>query len=201
MSDQTARAEFRAALLAVLAAIPDVHLYSPGDWTVVAPKLPAMKVRQGKDKKISNGRNGQTAFTTVFCFEILVEVSATSGPKALLALEGFGAQIEEVVFKSIVLRKLAQDFPFMETDTHVSAEGESHIGGLQIVLGVEVFETFSPDVTSTLDGIDLTADLINVADPNGTYLNPPFPNAVTPAPRDHGPDGRSEGSVSVKFNS
>ncbi|VVE06673.1 hypothetical protein [Pandoraea sputorum] len=201
MSDPTARAEFRAALLSVLALIPDVRLFSPGDWTVPATKLPAMKVRQGKDKKESNGVNGQTAFTTVSIFEILVEVSAVSGPAALVAIETFAAQIEEAIFKSTVLRKLAQDFPFMETETHVSADGETHIGGMHIVLGVQFFETFTPDVTNTLEGIDLTADLINVADPNGTYPDPPFPGAVTPAPRTQGPDGRAEGGVSVQFNS
>ncbi|WP_353191409.1 hypothetical protein [Pandoraea pnomenusa] len=201
MSEPTARAEFRAALISVLALIPGVRLQSPGDWTVAAKNLPAIKVRQGKDKKESNGRNGQTSFTTVSYFEILVEVSETSGPKVLLSLESYGAQIEEAIFKSTVLRLLAQDFPSMETDTHVSADGEAHIGGLHIVLGVEFFETFVPDVNNTLEGIDLTADLINVADPNGTYPDPPFPGAVTPAPRTQGPDGRAEGEVSVQFQS
>ncbi|MCA7985162.1 hypothetical protein [Burkholderia vietnamiensis] len=198
MSDQTARAEFRAALLSVLGMV-SAHLYSPGDWNVPASKLPAIKVRYGVEEKKSLGNSGQTAFDTTSVFEIRVEVSAVSGPAALLALEGLQADIEAAIFKSVSLRNLAQDFPFMRTQTDVSAEGETHIGGMLILLGVQMYETFYPDVTAQLAEIDLTADLVNVADPTGTYPNPPFPDAVTPAPRTEGPDGRAEGFVKATF--
>jgi len=198
MSDQTARAEFRAALLSVLGMV-SAHLYSPGDWNVTASKMPAIKVRYGVEEKKSLGNSGQTAFDTTSVFEIRVEVSAVSGPAALLALEGLQADIEAAIFKSVPLRNLAQDFPFVRTQTDVSAEGETHIGGMLISLGVQMYETFYPDVTAQLAEIDLTADLVNVADPTGTYPNPPFPNAVTPAPRTEGPDGRAEGFVKATF--
>ena len=87
----------------------------------------------------------------------------------------------------------------MRTQTAVQADGETHIGGLQIELGVTMYETFYPDVTAVLEEIDLTADLVNVADPTGTYPNPPFPDAVVPAPRTAGPDGRAEGFVKATF--
>ncbi|WP_241300481.1 hypothetical protein [Burkholderia stabilis] len=199
MSDPTARASFRAALLSVLSMMQGVHLYSPGDWNVTAVKLPAIKVRYGGEEKRSLGNSGQTAFDTTSVFEIRVEVSAVSGPAALLALEGLQADIEASIFKSGPLRKLAQDFPFMRTQTDVSAEGETHIGGILISLGVQMYETFYPDVTAQLSEIDLTADLVNVADPTGTYPNPPFPDAVKPAPRTEGPDGRAEGFVKATF--
>jgi hypothetical protein len=200
MSDPTARAEYRALLLAVLATVPGISLYSPGDWNQTADKLPALKLRQGKDRKESNGRNGQTSFTTVSVFEMQVEVSARSGPAALLALEGFAADIESAIFKSAPLRAKTQDFLFMVTETDVSADGATHVGTMSIALGVEMFETFYPDVNAQLAEIDLTADLVNVADPNGTYPDSPFPDAVTPAPRTAGPDGRAEGFVKVNFS-
>lgn len=199
MSDPTARAGYRALLLSVLGMVPGITLQSPGDWNQTSGKLPVLKVRQGKDRKESNGRNGQTAFTTVSVFLLRVEVSAISGPAALLLLEGFGADIEAAIFKSVPLRAKTQDFRFMETATDVNAEGAMHIGMMDIALGVEMLETFYPDVTAVLSEIDLTADLINVADPTGTYPNPPFPDAVKPAPRTEGPDGRAEGFVKATF--
>jgi hypothetical protein len=200
MTDQTGRAQFRAALLTILKTIPGVTVYSPGDWNVAAAKLPAIKLRQGKDRKESNGVSGSTSFTTTSGFEIKVELSAASGPAALLAAETLGAQIEEVIFKSIQLRALAQDFPFCDTETEVTADGETHIAGLSILLGVRFPEMFYPDINTQLLEVDLTADLTNVADPNGTYPDPPFPDAVTPAPRTAGPDGRAEGFVKVNFS-
>ena len=199
MSDQTARAQYRQVLLSVLGTIPGVNLYSPGDWNVTASKLPAIKLRYGPEEKRSKGVTGQTAFDTVSVFEMRVEVSAESGPKALLDLEALQADIEAAIFKSVPLRRLAQDFPMMRTQTAVQADGETHIGGMQIELGVTMYETFYPDVTAQLAEIDLTADLVNVADPTGTYPNPPFPDAVTPAPRTEGPDGRAEGFVKATF--
>jgi len=200
MSDPTARAEYRALLLSVLGMIPGIALQSPGDWNQPSTKLPVLKVRQGKDRKESNGTNGQTSFTTTSVFLLRVEVSAVSGPAALLVLEGFAADIEAAIFKSAPLRAKTQNFRFMETNTDVNAEGATHIGTMDIALGVEMFETFYPDVSAALAEIDLTADLVNVADPNGTYPNPPFPDAVTPAPRTAGPDGRAEGFVKVNFS-
>jgi hypothetical protein len=88
----------------------------------------------------------------------------------------------------------------MVTETDVSADGATHVGTMSIALGVEMFETFYPDVNAQLAEIDLTADLVNVADPNGTYPDSPFPDAVTPAPRTAGPDGRAEGFVKVNFS-
>ncbi|QNB13436.1 hypothetical protein G5S35_17555 [Paraburkholderia tropica] len=199
MSDPTARASYRAALLAVLTTVPGVNLYSPGDWNLAAPKLPALKLRYGREEKASKGPNGQTAFDTISAFEMRVEVSAKSGPLALLALEAIQADIEAAIFKSVALRNLTQDFVFMRTETDVSSEGEAHVGVMAISLGVQMFETFYPDVTAQLTEIDLTADLINVYDPTGTYDNPPFPDAVTPAPRTEGPDGRAEGFVKATF--
>ncbi|WP_124492520.1 hypothetical protein [Burkholderia stagnalis] len=199
MSDQTARAQYRQVLLSVLGTIAGVNLYSPGDWNVTASKLPAIKLRYGVEEKRSKGVSGQTSFDTVSVFEIRVEVSAESGPKALLALEDLQADIEAAIFKSVPLRRLAQDFPMMRTQTAVQADGETHIGGLQIELGVTMYETFYPDVTAVLEEIDLTVDLVNVADPTGTYPNPPFPDAVVPAPRIAGPDGRAEGFVKATF--
>ncbi|MDR5815793.1 hypothetical protein QCE62_19590 [Caballeronia sp. LZ033] len=199
MPDPTGRAELRAVLLSILQTIPSVTVYSPGDWNVPAQKLPAIKMRQAKERKESNGRNGQTSFTTIAAFEIKAELQANSGPAAMLAIETLGAEIEAAIFKSIPLRSRAQNFPFCDTETEVSADGASHIAGLSILLGIEMMETFVPDINTQLLEMDLTADLVNVADPNGTYSNPPFPDAVTPAPRTQGPDGRAEGAVTVQY--
>ncbi|MFM0022189.1 hypothetical protein [Paraburkholderia azotifigens] len=186
--------------MSALGMLQGVKLQSPGDWNVVAAKLPSIKVRYGGEEKQSLGNSGQTSFRTTSIFEIRVDVSAISGPAALLALEGLQADIEAAIFKSVPLRNLAQDFPFVRIQTDVSAEGETHIGGMLISLGVQMYETFYPDVTAQLAEIDLTADMVNVYDPTGTYADPPFPDAVNPAPRTEGPDGRAEGFVKATFS-
>lgn len=200
MSDPTGRAELRGVLLSVLETVQGVRkVMCPGDWNVVPANTPAIKLRHGKEEKKSNGNVGQTAFTTTAAFEIVVEVTAASGPAAQLLLDGLTADIEAAIFKSIPLRSLAQDFPFCHTSTEITAEGGPHTGVASILLGISFPEAFAPDINTKLLEMNVTADLTNVADPSGTYPDAPFPDAVTPAPRTQGPDGRAEGTVNVQF--
>jgi hypothetical protein len=199
MADPTGRAQFRAMLLSIFETIPGVTVYSPGDWNLTAPKLPAIKLRQGRDKKESLGRIGETQFKTVTSFEIRFEVSAKSAEAALLSAETYGAEIEAAIFKSIPLRAIAQDFPFCETETDVTAEGGPHVAGLSIQLGVEFPEVFDPDINTQLLRMTIDADLVNVVDKLGTYPDAPFPDAVQPDPRTEGPDGRAEGGLDIQF--
>jgi len=199
MADPTGRAQFRAMLLSILTTISGVTVYSPGDWNLTAPKLPAIKLRQGKDHKESLGDIGETQFKTTSFFEIRLEVSAKSGEAALLSLETYGALIEEAIFKSIPLRSITQDFPICSTETDVTADGALHFGGLSIQLGIQYPEVFDPDVNTTLQRMTIDADLVNVVDKQGTYPDAPFPDAVQPAPRTEGPDGRAEGGLDIQF--
>ncbi|BCQ23155.1 hypothetical protein NK8_12800 [Caballeronia sp. NK8] len=201
MSDPTGRAELRGVLLSILETVPGVKtVMCPGDWNVVSANTPAIKLRHGKEEKKSIGNVGQTAFTTTAAFEIVVEITAKSGPAAQLLLDSLTSDIEAAIFKSIPLRNLAQDFPACHTTTEISAEGGPHTGVASILLAVEFYEAFAPDINTELLGVNVTADLTNVADPGGTYPNPPFPSAVKPAPRTEGPDGRAEGTVNVQFS-
>jgi hypothetical protein len=47
--------------------------------------------------------------------------------------------------------------------------------------------------------VNLHADLISQFDPLGVYGALLFPDAVQPAPRTAGPDGRDEGYVEINF--
>jgi len=99
-------------------------------------------------------------------------------------------------------------------------EGEQHLGELTVDVGMEFYqgpEDFYPlegevieppfDAVNAamvqpivpLTEFNVTTDLVNVADPTGTYPDAPFPDVVTPAPRTAGPDGRAEGGLLFEF--
>lgn len=200
MADPTGRSAIRKLVVAALqaaAAAPSIQ--SPGDWSVPPAKLPAILVRCGDDQKTSTGPNGETQFNTDFVIEIRGIVSASTAEAAQDALEDLGATIEDVILRNIGIREAAQDFPVIATATEIKADGRVHFGAVSIAMHFQIYEAFDPDVTTSLQEVSLTADLANVFDPSGTYPNPPFPDAIEPAPRTSGPDGRAEGGFDIEL--
>ncbi|WP_454825903.1 hypothetical protein [Paraburkholderia xenovorans] len=185
-------AAFQAA-----AAAPTIQ--SPGDWSTPPAKLPAILVRCGDDQKISNGNIGETQFNTDLVIEIRGIVSGPTAEAAQDALEDLGATIEDVLLRNIAIRAQTQDFPTIATATEINANGRIHFGAVSMAVHFQIYEAFDPDVETTLERMTVTADLRNVFDASGTYPNPPFPDAVQPAPRTSGPDGRAEGGFDVEL--
>ena len=57
-----------------------------------------------------------------------------------------------------------------------------------------------PDpVPSAFQEAQIHLDTTTPFDASGTYPNPPFPDAVQPAPRTSGPDGRAEGGLDIQL--
>jgi hypothetical protein len=116
------------------------------------------------------------------------------------ALESLKQEIEVALINYPPIMSLLQQFPFTRSEMGINSEGTQAFGELALDIGMEFYqgpEDFYPIVGDTLEEIAVTADLTNVADPNGTYPNPPFPASVTPAPRTSGPDGRAEGALNI----
>lgn len=197
MADPTGRSGLRLAVLAALqAANVAPTIQSPGDWSLPPAKLPAVQVRPGTERKMPVSVNGETQFNSTATIEVKATVSGATGTEALLALEALDALVEGAVLKDIALRRIVQKFT-VESVAEIKSDGKVHFASTSTAFHLEFFDVFDPDVTQTLDRMTLTADLRNVFDPTGTYPNPPFPDAVTPAPRTSGPDGRAEGGFDV----
>ncbi|AIP29843.1 hypothetical protein DR64_738 [Paraburkholderia xenovorans LB400] len=200
VADPTGRSTMRKMVVAAFqaaAAAPTIQ--SPGDWSTPPAKLPAILVRCGDDQKISNGNIGETQFNTDLVIEIRGIVSGPSGEAAQDALEDLGATIEDILLRNVAIRAQTQDFPMIATVTEIKSEGRLHFGAVSMAVHFQIYEAFDPDVETTLERMTVTADLRNVFDASGTYPNPPFPDAVQPAPRTSGPDGRAEGGFDIEL--
>lgn len=189
----------KLVVTALQAAVAAPTIQSPGDWSVPPAKLPAILVRCGRDRKISTGPNGETQFNTDLVIEIRGIVSASTAEAAQDALEQLGAVIEDVVLRDTGIRSVTQDFPLIETVTEITADGRVHFGAVSIAVHFQIYEAFDPDVTNTVERMVVTVDLKAPYDANGTYPDPPFPDAIPSAPRTSGPDGRAEGVIDLEF--
>lgn len=200
-SDPLAQTIVRRAFLAALranAVAPNV--VSPGDWTVAPEKVPTVQVRCTESIKESKGNAGPVAFDTDVIIEVRAIVSALSAEAAQDAIEQLGADIEDAIFRAPLIDAVVQSFRVVPSRTEITAHQALHYGAMTWAVRCQVYERFLPEITAVLAEINLTADLTNVADPSGTYPDPAFPAAVTPAPRTQGPDGRAEGEVNVQFD-
>jgi hypothetical protein len=200
MASQTGRAEMRKMVVCALQdaqAAPTIQ--SPGDWSMPPAKLPAILVRCGDEQKLSTGANGETQFNTDLVIEVRGIVSGPTPETAQDALDELGATIEDVLLRNVAIRAKTQDFPTIATATEIKPDGRVHFGAVSIAVHFQIYEAFDPDVETTLERMTVTADLRNVFDANGTYPNPPFPDAVQPAPRTSGPDGRAEAGFDIQF--
>lgn len=200
LSDPLAQSTLRKAFLKVLrdAAVAPT-IVSPGDWSVAPEKTPTVQVRISEAVKQGKGNAGPIAFDTDVMIEVRAITSALTGEDAQDAIELLGADVEDALFRSPLLGHVVQSYRTVGTRTEVSAGQSMHYGSMAWAIRCQVYERFLPEITAILEGITLTADLTNVADPTGTYPDPAFPAAVKPAPRTEGPDGRVEGFVNVQF--
>ncbi|WP_233869684.1 hypothetical protein [Paraburkholderia adhaesiva] len=174
-----------------------VTLHSPGDWNPPADRLPAVFVRTGRETKTSFNR-GLPEFTTECALEVKAIVKAPTAAQAQDDIEALWFAIENALLLDPALIAITQQFASVETALDIRAEGARHLAGIAASFAAEFPEMFDPAARfPALAGVGLHADTIRPADPSGTYVNPPFPASVTPAPRTHGPDGRDEATLVV----
>jgi hypothetical protein len=188
------------ALLGKTGAANQVFL--PRDWPDDLGVMPILRLTTPTERKQSLGRSGAQQFTVVATVRVLGRLTAPAqngdaGAAAVLtALGVLQRQIEVAVINSYDLTLLIQQIAFVEATNRVTSEAKQHVGELVMDFGLEFYqgpEDFAQPTLSALEEMAVFTDLINVYDPNGTYPTPPFPNAVQPAPRAAGPDGRVEG--------
>ena len=156
-----------AVAAALLAAGTDAGLrvYTPGDWPAWDNQYPAIKLRVARETKTSNGR-GEISFTVVTTIRILGQVSTPASiddggaAAAEVALWALKQQIEVAVINSHALTVLVQQFPSVDAQLAFNAEGETHLAGIQIDLGVEFYqgpEDFAPIVAPEIHEATLDA--------------------------------------------
>lgn len=145
--------------------------------------------------------------------------------EATVLLEAFQRRIERILINNPALMERVQQFPFIRSEIFDDSEGDGQLAELVMDIGIEFYqgpEYFypideGPDQGEGLDAAAAAAaiaaiapvsplldlrinnDLVNVVDSAGTYADPPFPDAVTPAPRTSGPDGRNESGLTFEF--
>lgn len=177
------------------------RVFAPRDWAVTGKDMPALLVDDQREESESRGPIGFPSFitTAVIVVDGRVERETETTVKADLAtLRG---QIKAAVLTSYDIVRQVEQIAAVRSEVRVSAETKKHVGELRLEFAFRYPEDFEPTVTDTLDAVDLHADLAAPFDPAGTYPSPPFPDAVRPAPRASGPDGRDEGRVRIDLTS
>jgi len=158
-----------AVAAAIVAGDTDAGLrvYTPGDWPTWDSQYPAIKLRVYRETKTSTGR-GEIGFTVLTTVRILAQVSepasSDDGGAAMaeVALWRLKQQIEVAVINSYPLTALLQQFPSVDSQLAFSSEGETHLAGLQIDLGLEFYQgpsDFAPSATTDIAEVGVNASV------------------------------------------
>jgi len=196
-----ARRKLRETALAVVQAITGITVESPGDWETAPARCPNIKLRAPGERKVSVTRT-LPEFTTTVTLELMLTVEDATAASAQDALDDLCQQLEACFFSAQPLVQLCQQFPTVTTTVDISSDGKRHVARAVMRVDCETFEAFDPTEISPADypalqRMDVHVDTGAPFDPGGAYTDPPFPDAVTPAPRTAGPDGRDEGTLQI----
>ncbi|WP_291785219.1 hypothetical protein [Luteibacter sp.] len=205
--------------LAVLGALQPLKasagvktIASPGVWPTPSEKLPALLVNTPTEQKSPN-TTGQATFVTGSSVVIQGQVSRSTPEDALDAIEALAFAVENAVLMDYWVTRTVQRFTSVQTDVEITSEGGPHLAGFRMTLVGEMFETFDPTLIQPpespwpppsppivpLESMGVHLDMAQPFDAEGTYPNSPFPDAVQPAPRTSGPDGRDEGALDIQL--
>ncbi|MBB4863349.1 hypothetical protein HNP46_002196 [Pseudomonas nitritireducens] len=184
------------------------RVYYARTWPTWNGLYPMLYLHAPTEDMESLGRNGAPQFTVTVTIRISARVAVKHQPNnagavaAQVALEQLQEQIKRAVINYTPLMRQLQQFPFVRSEFKENGDGGDEVAELVVDIGMEFYqgpEDFCPVDLDELQQLTITDDLTNVVDPTGTYPNPPFPDAVEPAPRTVGPDGRAEGGISIDF--
>jgi hypothetical protein len=205
VTDILARRQLRTQVLQVLQAmVTGVTTFaSPGTRDIAPKELPYVGLRCGPERKVSTGRT-MPEFTTTATLFVSAHVAADTDEAAQDAIEALGQQLEYAILGAPAFVELLQQVSGITSETEISAMGSQFQAQLRMAIDCEVFEAFDPTLINpaaypALQEIGLHVDTVRPYDADGVYLNPPFPAAVTPAPRTAGPDGRDEGAALIEL--
>lgn len=175
-------------------------------WPTWDGLYPMLYLHAPSEDMESLGRNGAPQFTVTATLRISARVTVKNLPnnagaaQAQMALEQLQGQIKRAVINYPALMRQLQQFAFIRSEFRDDGAGAAEVAELVVDVGMEFYqgpEDFYPTELDDLQQVVVTDDLVNVVDRIGTYPDPPFPDAVEPAPRTFGPDGRAEGGLSI----
>ena len=211
-----ARRQLRLAALSAIQSIQSsagiLTVDSPGDWNTPPERMPAVLLRNGRERKDSVNK-GMPEFNTTAAIEIEARIEAATATAAQDAIEALGYAIENAILLDYNVISMVQQVTSVDTETEITADGRRHLGGIRMVLSFEMFEAFDPTAappvattwpvvpaaTVPFTSVGLHADLAGTFDPTGVYTPsadaPPY--TPTPAPRTIGPHGRDEGALDI----
>ena len=211
----TTSADIRSLFVAALKGATDAgqSVFSPFDWPTSPSSYPLILVHARKERKVSLGPNTPQfdVYTTV---EILARtksgalVGDAGSAAALAAAERLKLQIEVTLINNPAIwadpagGQRIEQFTSVDSEINTNSEGDMPMAELSMTIEVKFYqgpEFFYPIPADPLQTVDIYVDTAQPFDPNGTYPNPPFPSAVTPAPRTSGPDGRNEGALTINL--
>jgi len=221
------RRDLRLRVQVAITVLAGVTVESPGDWESTPSSLPSVKLRAPAERKVSKGRLMPEFDTTVSMELLARVAGRTEREaqdaiddlcdrleRAVLGAPQFIEQLQQV---SMV------DTRVQITATAERHFGEAHM--MFACETFEVFDAIEidPSLADQLKQMLLTLDTIGPFDP-GTllaerpasvvspanaplagvaaatgqeYANPAYPDAVVPAPRKSGPDGRAEAVLQI----
>ncbi|SEJ21620.1 hypothetical protein SAMN04244572_03148 [Azotobacter beijerinckii] len=224
----TTTADMRALAAEALKGRTDagLNVFSARTWPTWDGQYPLLYLHTPAEDMESLGRHAPQ-FTVTATLKISARVRVpqqtdnAGAAQAQLALEQIQDQAKRALINNPALMSRLQQFPFIRSEFREDGEGGSELAELVMEVGMEFYqgpEDFYPledeappqpvdavtEIASIqpivpLDEISITEDLINVADATGTYPDAAFPDAVAPAPRSEGPDGRAEGGITIDF--
>lgn len=206
----TSAADLRTLAVQALTGTTDAgtNVFSILDWPTWSGSYPVIYLQTPVEDKVGLGPQGAPQFTVTATLRISVRVQTPAdamgaGAAAALAkLEAFQSQVERALINYTPLMVLLQQIPFVRIEKKVDGEGQQNLGEMVIQVGMEFYqgpEDFYQPPLVELDRITVDVDLVDRYDATGTYANPLFPSAVTPAPRTTGPDGRPEGGIDINL--
>lgn len=188
------------------------NVFGPRDIPTYSATHPAVLIQAPRSRKESLVR-GMPEFNTTVTVTVEGRVECGTAEDAQAQIEDLADQIEVAILTYIPLVSSTQQFSSVDDEIKVTSDGRSHFGEVSFTFEIEKYEYFDPtenpiprldengvtepDIVDSLKTVDIHVDLAAPFDPTGTYASPPFPAAVTPAPRTTGPDGRDEGALTI----
>lgn len=179
-------------------------VYRAREWPLTIAKLPALLINSVYVEERESTGNAAPEFHTITTFVVEGRVSAPSsvddqGSSAInVALERLKREIETTLINAYPLMLEIENFPRISTKFEITPDAKTPLGKVEMTISMRFLEgpecfVDTLDDTDPLEEISVSTDLLNVFDPNGTYVDTLFPQSIPPAPRTSGPDGRIEG--------
>lgn len=175
------------------------RVFAPRDWPVTSKDMPALLVDDEREESQSRGNAGFPAFYTTATIMVGGKVEGLDEMAVKADLSTLRGQIKTAVLTSYDIVRQVEQIAAVRSQVAVSAETKKHVGELRMEFAFTYPEDFEPAIGDELQGMDVHVDTIDPFDAAGTYPDPPFPDAVQPAPRTSGPDGRDEGRLTFDF--